>query len=237
MRDRLWLGVVFALIFVPGAKGQAGSGLTLTSRLVPVRMTQPASTAPSTLTVPADTEASVTMLSGVHTRVSHLDDPVAAELLNPVYVNGRVALPTGTLLDGRITRIRAAGRMHRPAELSFRFDRVTLPDGQSGPISAVLAGLEAPESSGIHLDSEGGIKGSRGYSWKILTGGAVGLGTFAAVRASVAGAMALKTLVPAGGAAVLSFEVLLPRGKEVNLPPQTRCRIRLDNPLTVRIAW
>jgi hypothetical protein len=237
MRDKLWLAAVLALIFVPLAKGQAGSGLTLTSRVVPSRLTQPAPPAPSTLTVPADTEASVTMLSGVHTRVSHMDDPVAAELVNPVYVNGRVALPSGTLLDGRITRIRSAGRMHRPAELSFRFDRVTLPDGQSGPISAVLAGLEAPESGGIHLDSEGAIRGSRGYSWKVLTGGAVGLGTFAAVRASMAGAMALKTVIPAGGAAFLSFEVLWPRGKEVNLPPQTRCRIRLDNPLTVRIPW
>ena len=237
MRYKVWVAAVLALLLVPYAKGQSGSGVTLTSRVVLPRLTQPAPAAPPTMTVPADTEASVTMLSGVHTRVSHLDDPVAAELVNPVYVNGRVALPSGTLLDGRITRIRAAGRMHRPAELSFRFDRVTLPDGQSGPISAVLAGLEAPESAGIHLDSEGAIRGSRGYSWKILTGGAIGLGTFAAVRASVAGAMALKTVVPAGGAAFLSFEVLWPRGKEVNLPPQTRCRIRLDNPLTVRLPW
>jgi len=237
MRHRIWQAAVLALILVPLAQGQEGNGGLLTSRVEPSRLTLPAPATPPTLTVPKDTEASVTMLSGVHTRVSHLDDPIAAELVNPVYVDGKVALPSGTLLDGRITRIRAAGHMHHPAELSFRFDRVTLPDGQSGPITAVLAGLEVPDSAGFHLDSEGAIRGSRGYSWKILTGGAVGLGTFAAARASVAGAMALKTIIPAGGAAFLSFEVLWPRGKEVNLPPQTRCRIRLDNPLTVRIPW
>lgn len=237
MRNRIWLAAVLGLAFIPFANGQSASGLLLTSRVAPSHVTQPAPTASPTLTVPADTEASVTMLSGVHSRVSHMDDPVAAELVNPVYVNGKIALPSGTLLDGRITRIHSARRMHRPAEMSFRFDRVTLPDGQSGPISAVLASLDVPASAGIHLDSEGAIHGSRGYSWKILTGGAVGLGTFAAVRASVAGAMALKTVVPASGAAFLSFEVLWPRGKEVNLPPQTRCRIRLDNPLTVRLPW
>ncbi len=237
MRHRIWQAAVAALILVPLAKAQGPNSLLLTSRVEASRLTDPAPTSAPTLTVPKDTEASITMLSGVHSRVSHVNDPVAAELVNPVYVNGKIALPSGTLLDGRITRIREAGHLHHPAELSFRFDRVTLPDGQSGPIDAVLSGLEVPANAGIHLNSEGGIQGSRGYSWKLLTAGSVGLGAFAAARASMAGAMALKTLVPAGGAAFLSFEVLWPRGKEVNLPPDTRCRIRLDNPLTVRIPW
>ena len=237
MRNNFLLAASLVLFLAPLAKAQGGSALLLTPRSWPPHLTETAPTSPATLTVPADTVASVTMLSGIHSRVSHVDDRVAAELVHPVYVNGKIALPTGTLLDGRITRIHVAGHLHHPAELSFRFDRVTLPDGQSGPISAVLAALEAPGSSGIHVDSEGVIHGSRGYSWKVLTAGSVGLGTFAAVRASIAGAMALKTAVPAGGAAFLAFEVLWPRGKEVNLPPETRCRIRLDNPLTVRIPW
>jgi hypothetical protein len=237
MRNSFLLAAGSVLLLATLARGQARSAHLLTPRSGPSELTEPAPVIPATLTVPADTEASVTMLSGVHSQVSHVDDPVAAELVNPVYVNGRVALPSGTLLDGRITHIRVAGHLHHPAELSFRFDRVTLPDGQSGPISAVLSALEVPGSSGIHLDSEGVIRGSRGYSWKVLTAGSVGLGAFSAVRASIAGAMALKTVIPAGGAAFMTFEVLWPRGKEINLPPQTRCRIRLDNPLTVRIPW
>jgi len=237
MRNNFLLAASLVLFLAPLAKAQGGSALLLTPRSWPPHLTETAPTSPATLTVPADTVASVTMLSGIHSRVSHVDDPVAAELVNPVYVNGKVALPSGTLLDGRITRIRVAGHLHHPAELTFRFDRVTLPDGQSGPISAVLAALEVPGISGLHVDSEGVIRGSRGYSWRVLTAGSVGLGTFAAVRASIAGSMALKTVAPAGGAAFMAFEVLWPRGKEVNLPPETRCRIRLDNPLTVRIPW
>jgi hypothetical protein len=82
------------------------------------------------VTVPADTEAAIEMLSGLHTRVSHVDDPIEARLLKPVYVQGRVALPYGTLLEGHVTRVRPAGHLHRPAEMSFRFDSISLPDGQ-----------------------------------------------------------------------------------------------------------
>lgn len=56
-----------------------------------------------TVTVPAETQVSIQMLSGLHTQINHADDLVTARLLQPVLVGGRIALPSGSILDGRIT--------------------------------------------------------------------------------------------------------------------------------------
>src|SRR4029077_246185 len=113
----------------------------------------------------------IELLSGIHTRISNVDDPIRARVVRAVLVNGLVALPPGTLLDGRITQVRSARRMHRAGELSFRFEQVILPDGESEPLSAVLAGFESPTPSKLHLDAEGHLRASRGFSWKTITGG------------------------------------------------------------------
>lgn len=107
------------------------------------------------LTVPAETEVKVQVLSGIHTRVNHVNDPVVAEVLKPVFVEGKIALPPGSLLDGHITMIRNAGHMHHSAELGLRFDRITLPDGQEKPVAAVLAALDTPKGSTFTLIPRG----------------------------------------------------------------------------------
>lgn len=193
--------------------------------------------APSALTVPAETEVAVLMLSGIHTRVSRVNDLITARLLQPVYVNGRVALPTGSLLDGRVTMIRPSGHMHRPAELGLRFDRITLPDGQAKSIAAILASLDKSEQLRLRLDTEGHLIATSEFSWKSLFAGFAGLGALGGVKAAAVSTAALSKVLPLGAGGWLGFELLWPRGRDVNLPPETLCRLRLNYPLTVRVAW
>ena len=189
----------------------------------------------STLTVPADTEAAIEMLSGLHTRVSHIDDPIEARLLAPIVVGGQIAVPTGTLIEGRITRIQRAGRMHKPAELAFRFDQISLPDGHTAPISAVISASKEFRLRDARVDTEGHLRGTRAFSWKGIVGGIAGVGSFATIKAAVAGAASLAYVLPAGGAAFLGYELLVPRGNDVHVPPETQFRIRLNDPVTVRV--
>jgi hypothetical protein len=190
-----------------------------------------------TLTVPAQTEAAIQLLSGIHSRVSHVGDPVTAQVLEPVYVDGEIALPAGTLVGGHIARIRPAGRMRRPAEMALRFEQITLPDGQNQPLSALLAALDAPPRARTRLDSEGILKGIRTVSWKHIAGGLAGLGALGGIEASLAGATAVGVTLPLGGGAVVGYSLLFPRGNDVHVPPDTPMRIRLRTPLTVRVAW
>ena len=198
-------------------------------------LNRPAS-ARGSVTVPAETQVSIQMLSGIHTQVNHPNDLVTAQVLKPVYVDGHVALPSGSILDGRITMIRKSRHVHRPAELRLRFDEIVLPDGQAEPMAAVLASLEKSSNPDLHLDAEGHLTGGRARSWKTLIGG-VGLGSFGAIRALASGATAVSMSLSLAGAAALGFEILWPKGHEVNLPPETRCLMRLNYPLTVRVSW
>jgi hypothetical protein len=191
----------------------------------------------ATLTVPAETEVKVQVLSGIHTQINHVNDPVVAEVLKPVFVEGKLALPTGSLLDGHITMIRNAGHMHRSAELGMRFDHITLPDGQEKPVAAVLAALEHPEMLNIHLDQEGHLTSNRTVSWKTMAGGFTALGAFGALKIAAVGSAGATLALPLGGAALISYEALWRRGREVNMPPDTQCRLRLNYPLTVHIPW
>jgi hypothetical protein len=189
-----------------------------------------------TVTVPAETQVSIQVLSGIHTQVNHANDLVTARLLQPVYVGGRVALPSGSILDGRITMIRNSGHIHRPAELGLRFDKIILPDGQAEPMAGVLAVMEKSSKLDLHIDAEGHLTGGRALSWKTLIGG-VGLGSFGVIKAVASGVTAASMSLPLAGAAAIGYEILWPKGHEVNLPPETRCFIRLNYPLTVRVSW
>jgi hypothetical protein len=200
---------------------------------------EPTRTVPSmpsdTVTVPAETQVSIQMLSGLHTQINHADDLVTARLLQPVLVGGRIALPSGSILDGRITMIRNSGHVHRPAELGLRFDKIVLPDGQSEPMAGVLVVMDKSSKLDLHIDAEGHLTGGRALSWKTLIGG-VGLGSFGAIKAVASGATAASMSLSLAGAAAIGYEILWPKGHDVNLPPETRCLIRLSYPLTVRVS-
>ena len=58
-----------------------------------------------------------------------------------------------------------------------------------------------------------------------------------AIGTQIAGAAALGVALPVGGGAVLGFSFLVPKGREVHVPPETQMRIRLRQPLTLRVNW
>ncbi len=230
------LTVILFLCGVVSAAQDFGS-VSLTPRTQSDAVAAAKRPADVTLTVPAKTEAAVQLLSGIHTQVSHVDDPVRAELVQPVYVNGRVALPPGSLLDGHITRIRSAGRLGRSAQLALHFDTITLPDGQEQPITAILTALDDATARKARVNSEGHVKGPGTSAWRKIAGGLVALGAVSTAGVSIAGTTALATILPVGGTAVFSYAVIFPRGGEVHIPPDTRLRVCLKNDLTVRVHW
>ncbi|HUY14389.1 MAG TPA: hypothetical protein VMX16_12285 [Terriglobia bacterium] len=189
-----------------------------------------------TLTIPAETQVSIELLSGIQSQVSHPDDVVEARLLKEVSVDGRVALPQGTLFTGRVLGVRHARRLHRPAEIAFRFEQIALPDGQEKPFGATISGLQGVIQKNVGLDAEGDLLGRPSLPWKGVALGFAGLGTSVALKAAMVGSSTLLPVVSAGSSAWLAYEFLWRRGREVNVPPQTRCTIRLESPLSVQVS-
>ncbi|MGH9430037.1 MAG: hypothetical protein ACRD3T_00680 [Terriglobia bacterium] len=190
----------------------------------------------TTMTIPAETQVSIELLSGIQSQVSHPDDIVEARLLDPVSVDGRVVLPEGTLFTGRVLGVRHARRLRRPAEIAFRFEQIALPDGQEKPFGATISGFQGVVRKDVGLDAEGDLLAKRSRQWKGTTAGFAGLGTSIALKAAMAGGSAFLPGVSAGSTAWLAYEFLWHRGREVNVPPQTRCTIRLEYPLSVEVS-
>lgn len=185
------------------------------------------------LTIPAETLVKARLISGMHTLVSHVNDPVSAEMTEPVYINGQMALPQGTLFDGHITSIRRPGWMRHNGEIAFRFDHVTLPDGHQVPVSAIITHLDHNRNLKGALDAEGHLRGRRRGSWRSFLTGAVGVGGLTIAKLAVASSTALTVAAPAGAVAFVGYEFFLRRGSNVNVPPLTGCRIRLLSSLTI----
>ncbi len=189
--------------------------------------------APVALTIPAETLVKARLISGMHTLVSHVNDPVSAEMTEPVYVNGRMALPEGTLFDGHITSIRRPSWMRHNGEIAFRFDHVTLPDGHQVQVSAIITHLDNNRNLRGTLDSEGHLRGHRRGSWRSLLTGGVGVGGLTIAKLAIASSTALTVAAPASAAAFVGYELFLRRGNNVNVPPMTGCRIRILSSVTV----
>lgn len=185
------------------------------------------------LTIPAETLVKARLISGMHTMVSHVNDPVSAEMTEPVYINGQMALPKGTLFDGHITSIRRPSWMRHNGQIAFRFDHVTLPDGHMVPVSAIITHLDNSKNLMGTLDAEGHVRGHRRRSWRNFLTGAVGIGGLTIAKVAIASSTALTVAAPASAVAFVGYELLLRRGSNVNVPPMTGCSIRLLSSLTV----
>jgi hypothetical protein len=227
------LMTVLGVLLLAAPLYSASGGVILAHRDSVLHRSNLNSENPAALTIPAETQVKARLLSGMHTLVSHVNDPVSAEMTEAVYINGQMALPKGTLFDGHITSVRPPGRMRHNGEIAFRFDHLTLPDGQEVPVSAVITRLENNKDLLGELDSEGHVDGRRRNSWRHFLTGALGVGGLTAAKLAIASSAALTVAAPASAAAFVGYELFLRRGGNVNVPPRTRCQIRILSSLTV----
>jgi hypothetical protein len=99
------------------------------------------------LEVPKNTALQIALQSEV--RVQKIGQPIVGRVVEPIFVFDKQVIPTGSQVDGQISRIRAIDRVARikaaldadftparPVEVAFH--SVTLPDGRVIPIETVV---------------------------------------------------------------------------------------------------
>jgi hypothetical protein len=109
------------------------------------------------------TQLHVRLTTTVGTYASKAGDAISAVLIAPVTINGETVLPAESKLTGTV---KAAGRvglgiLRETATLQLQFTEVTLPDGETFPISVRL---EDVDNSREHVYQDGSIRGVRGTS-------------------------------------------------------------------------
>lgn len=165
-------------------------------------------------TLPVGTELDVRLQTALSSETNQVEDRFEATTAVDVRENGRVLIPAGSRVRGVVTDVRKAGRLDRKGSLSLSFDQITI-GGRNYAIRGSV--VEALESGGYREDAE-----------KIGAGAAVG-GIIGGILGGVKGAIA--GVLIGGGGVVAATE-----GEDVDLAPGTVLRMRLDQPLDVRLT-
>ncbi len=133
-----------------------------------------------------------------------------------VSVDGKVAIPAGSVVSGRVVEARPAKKIGGRAILEISFDGLDVRGGEAVPISAHLAEVGKSEVVRDAAIIGGSTIGGAIIGEAIHEGEG---GTVGAIVGGIAGTVgALKT-----------------RGKPVVLPAGTTLGIALDGPVTVKV--
>lgn len=178
------------------------------------RTTNAATLAPSFVEVPVGTEMDVRLTDSLDSGMAMVEDRFEGTTVADLRVDGRVAIPAGSVVRGVVTAVNPATRTNRTARMTLSFDQVTV-NGQAHPIRGTVT--EAIEGSGIK--GEAGRLGA-GAGAGALIGGLLG-----GVKGALMG-------VAIGGAGTLAAT----EGKEVRVPQGSVLRVRLDSPVQMYAA-
>jgi type IV secretion system protein VirB10 len=91
----------------------------------------PAPPAASTIAVPAGTAIPLTLMNPVKSKSTKPGDQVRAVVAFPVTVGSRLAIPTGTFVEGTVTQVSARPLANRAPTLRIHFTRLLFPNGYS----------------------------------------------------------------------------------------------------------
>src|SRR5262245_15960845 len=124
--------------------------------------------------IPEDTVISVRINDYLSSKTSRVGDKFTATVATPVYVAGQIAIPAGSIVEGRVTQVITAKRMNKPGSIAIDFDSITLPSGLSTQIVGVLTS-DNPEIQD-KIDEENRMSGGKGKDAGVFIGssGAIG---------------------------------------------------------------
>ena len=176
--------------------------------------------------IPRDAILLVELESGISTDASQRGDRFQARVIEPREF-------AGAIVDGRVTRVKRAGKVKGRSELQLEFEAIHLPDGRTTALKAdVVELIDMGNRDGAGtVDSEGGVKGrsstkddiSRvGASTGIgaIIGAVVGGGKGAAIGAAIGGGIGAGTIFTKRGQ-----DVHLDRGQQTKIRTATETRV------------
>lgn len=183
--------------------------------------------------VPSDPNA---LASGTNIRVRLSEDLSTREtrpgqtfraiIDRDVYKDGRVIIPVGAEMRGRVVQVSQGHHIGPHATLRLRPDMILLPDGTAYHLYAEAVQSKAP---GTHTDQEGGIQASTHYKKDALEYGA-GAGVGAVAGGEIAGPVGagVGSVV---GAGLITVHMLTGRPEAASLPQGSVLVFSLTEPM------
>jgi type IV secretory pathway VirB10-like protein len=182
------------------------------------------------ITVPAGTRVPVVLNHAISTKNAREGDNVYAVTNFPVVINGKVAIPPGTYVQGVITRSKRPGRVKGKGELLVHFNSLIFPNGYTLLLPGALENV--PGEDVKMKGPEGTVEGPSGKGKDVgtvakTTGAGAGIGGLATQSARGVG-------IGAGAGAVAGLgAVLLTRGPDLTLAKGTTLEMVLERGITI----
>jgi hypothetical protein len=181
---------------------------------IEVRQAQPAA---RTIHVPAGTQITVAMKKTLDSGENQVGDPFTAEVVDDVMIDGRNAIPAGSLVRGEVSAVKAAKRGAGQASMSLAFNAVTLPDDATVTMTASLS--EQTESK-------------KGRNAAVIGGSAAGGALLGKMIGNDPKDAVMGAVV---GGAIATGAILAQEGEQVKIPRGTQLVIQLDEPMKITL--
>lgn len=168
--------------------------------------------------IPAGTKIRLKMDTEISSKVSSVNDTFTATIVVPISIREVVALPAGTVIEGRIVNISRASLGGQKGKMEMRFETIRFEDKQSRDIEGVLvSSLKTGSSQTVNFIS-------------VLGGAATGAILGAASKADNG------ALIGAGiGTGAGTAFVLLRKGKNVRIKTGEEFEIELKKDVTLPV--
>ena len=174
------------------------------------------------------TNIRVKLTERLSTRDTNSGAPFKGEVTKDVYKDGRIIIPAGSELRGRVIAVSQGHHFGPAATLRLRPDVVILPDGTAYHLYGQVAGSEAP---GTRTDSEGGIQ-PKSHLVKNAAEYGIGAGGGALMGAHFGGPTG--ALIGAGiGAGVVTAHLLMQHPDAAVLPEGAMVTFSLTEPMAL----
>jgi S-layer homology domain len=191
-------------------------------------------------TVAAGTDLRAHLATSLDSATSRVGDPVTATVYEPIYVNGQVALPSGSRFTGTVSYVRSAKhfRAGQYGKIAVKFVFVETPDGRRFPINGSIDDRKAKMAGGTPIGRVGkelaatGIGAGGGALTGTAVGAVAGLIDHNMGGSILAGALIGTTIGGTTGAIV----GVVCKGQDISIPVGTTLPIKLEDPLTITPA-
>lgn len=181
--------------------------------------------------IPQGSHVALRMVNSISTRTAKEGDYVYMKTATPIAADGSIVVPEGSFVQAVVTHSLRSGRVKGRAELAIRIETLTLPSGKVVKMTPHLASMDS-EDSDQKVKKENQIQQGSSHDADALT-----VGRMAGAGAAIGG-IADRSWTGAGigagaGAGVGLAQVLLTRGKEVELKQGSTLDVVFDRPVPV----
>jgi len=182
------------------------------------------------ITLPTGTKLHVVLETTLTTKASKEGDPFRARLVIPVFANEREALPTGTVIEGKVASLQTPGRVKGNAEMQLRPETIYLPDGRDFSLAATIT--DAQTGDELEVDPAEGTVSRSGKEGMDVGGTAQGAGMGAVIGGLTGGGKG--ALIGAGAMATVAvLRQIFKRGKDAELPAGSEIVLELNREIAI----